>query len=207
MEALFAFWPKLFRKHSDPTWVASSVPIGAGQPDLVATRYHTTVHDSAGFSGQHARLLAYLRKTSYVKHETITHRVGICSKELIPALTELTEAGALRQQRDKYALAPGWRDPLPEVTTVEAKVSKWKDAVLQARRNALFVHRSYVALPEALARRVHRDKVFKEYGIGVLAVFGGGSIQVLRHACKQSPLLWQYYYLLAFAVARSYETE
>lgn len=204
MEALFEFWPAFVSKDSDSRWAATSVPIGAGLPDLVAAAYRPEIEGTGGFTNQHACLLAYLRGTSFVKEDTITARIGIRPKRLAQVLLDLSATGAVLERDSKYGLSNQWRGLLPEVTAVEAKVEKWKDAADQARRNSLFANRSYVAFPESVARRVHQDSVFQDHGIGVLAI-SGGTVRILRRAMKRTPILWKYYYLLAFTIGRSFE--
>lgn len=207
MDALFDFWPSFVSEEPTSRWAATSVPIGAGQPDLVTSTYRPEIQGTGSFTIQHACLLAYLRRTTFVKESTITDKVGIRPKRLAQVLHDLATAGAVLKQESKFALSPKWRNLLPEVTSVEAKVDKWKDAALQARRNALFVHRSYVAFPEPVASRVYQDDLFQNHGIGVLAVLADGVIRTVRKASKQRPVLWQYYYLLAFMIGRSFERE
>ena len=47
MDALFKFWPSLFNDSSHPRWAATSLPIGAGQPDLLAIAYRDAASRSS----------------------------------------------------------------------------------------------------------------------------------------------------------------
>ena len=78
----------------------------------------------------------------------------------------------------------------------------WRRAIDQATRNSIFAHRSYVALPARVARRITADRGLRTFGIGVLAVEGDGSLRVVKSARRGSPRVWQYYYELACRTAQ-----
>jgi hypothetical protein len=70
----------------------------------------------------------------------------------------------------------------------EAKLYRWRDALWQAYRNLCFAHRSYVLLPDKLARHALRYSAeFERAGVGICS-FGPSGISVLLEAQPSQPL-------------------
>jgi hypothetical protein len=120
---------------------------------------------------------------------------------VVELLDDLVGIGVVSKQNHSYSLDATWRDILPEIVTVEAKVSNWRRAVDQAGRNRLFAHRSYVALPTAAAKRMQGSDPVRAWGIGIIAVRDDGTVHVLRKARQHSPRVWTYYYQIALSTA------
>ena len=184
-----------------PTWTAGSLPVGAGMPDLLAVTWEPRVVALADPSIADASILAYLRAVGCARLDTIVRRLGRSTTSISKVLEGLVSAEILVRDSDRFALEPVWRHILPEIVAVEAKVSDWRRAFAQAARNQVFAHRSFVALPGAVARRAMNDASSRGLGIGVLAVSDDGSVAVLRRAASLRPRVWAYYYELAHQVA------
>jgi hypothetical protein len=76
-----------------------------------------------------------------------------------------------------------------EVIALEAKLSDWRRAIYQAYRNTTFARRSYVVLPERVARRAEKNPdVFGNYGVGLCAC-GDRGLSVLIEAHNSEPLM------------------
>jgi len=75
------------------------------------------------------------------------------------------------------------------VLALEAKLTRWRDALQQAYRNTCFAHRSLVVLPRRAAERAwaHRGE-FLRRNIGLCSVHGG-QVVILIEPGKVSPLL------------------
>lgn len=185
-------------------WLAGSLPVGAGFPDLVVATYRPDLLKLHSGKPLNARLLSYLRMVRRAKSTTVALRLRQSSNRVDEALEDLLSAGAVTEANDVFTLSPTWREILPELTTIEAKMHNWKGAAQQAARNCLFVHRSFVAFPIDLARRVHDHQLFKQLSVGVLGVDQAGSaIHVFREAPRKVPILWPYYYEVALEVSAS----
>src|SRR5436305_1702578 len=117
------------------------------------------------------------------------------------SLGSLEDVNVISSGGGVFSLAPIWREILPEVVTIEVKVKNWAGAVRQASRNSIFAHRSFVALPEAIANRVLYESMFQELGVGLLSV-KGTEVSVLREARWHKPRVWSYYYQVAFLMAK-----
>ena len=186
-----------------PLWMAGSLTIGAGMPDLLAVAWEPCVTALANPALADSSLLAYLRAVGPARLDTIVTRLRRSSRSVSEMLEALVEAAVIRRRNDVFDLAPVWKAVLPEVIAVEAKVADWRRALAQAARNQIFAHRSFVALPEKVANRVYEDQMFKVTGVGVLSVGSAGTVEVLRRAAARRPRVWAYYYQLAHEVARN----
>ena len=76
-----------------------------------------------------------------------------------------------------------------EVIAFEAKLRDWRRAIYQAYRNTTFALRSYVVLPERVARRAEKSpEMFTNYGVGLCAC-ADGELSVLIEARNSEPLI------------------
>lgn len=193
-------------------WLAASLRVGAGLPDLVAVHYDPTLRDVGPLRREAIEVLAYLRAVGQARRETVASRLGFSLASTEVGIASLLEAGAIASGETPLSLTDRWRDVLPEVVAVEVKVSDWRRALIQASRNLIFAHRSFVAVPAGLADRVRNNPAFAQLGIGIIGIGEDGTTAVARRARRSAPRSWRYYYELAghvaternaFAVSRS----
>jgi hypothetical protein len=194
--------PELFCR-GENSWTAASLPLGAGVPDLVVVSYDPQVFALAHVDLTDSQILAYLRAVGKARLETIAERMGTSPEKLSPRLYTLVDAEAVQTSAETFFLSPSWRQILPEIITIEVKVSKWQRAIEQAARNRIFAHRSFVALPDKVAKRVRNEPVFTDLGIGLISVSEKPSATVLKRPRRRHPTVWTYYYRLASILARS----
>jgi DNA-binding Lrp family transcriptional regulator len=181
------------------------VPLGAGIPDLVVVSYYPQVFALAHVDLSDAQILAYLRAVGRARLETIAERLGTSAKTIERRLAGLIDAEAIvTASANTFLLAPLWREILPEIITIEVKVSNWQKAVGQAARNRIFAHRSFVALPSIVAERIRTESILSQLGLGLLSVSEDKSVTILRKARRRQPVVWAYYYRLASMLARSH---
>ncbi len=185
------------------SWAAASIPIGAGIPDLVLVSYNPQVFALANIEISDAQILAYLRAVGKARLETIAQRMGTSPRKLSDRLACLVDAAAIETSANSFSLSPPWRQILPEIITIEVKVSNWQRAVEQAARNRIFAHLSFVALPEKVAQRVRKEFVFGKIGIGLISVSDDGTATIARKPRRSQPTVWTYYYQLASLLARN----
>lgn len=191
--------PDLF---PESCWAAGSLPLGAGVPDLLVVRCKPRVFALANVPMPTAQILAYLRAVGCARASTIASRIGQPEHIIIRYLEGLVGVQAIAAEASAYRLVPEWREILPEIAAVEVKVADWRKAVEQASRNSIFAHRSFVALPEGVARRVRREVAFQKSGVGLLGISDDDRVQVVRSAVRRQPRVWSYYYQVAFFAAK-----
>ena len=196
--------PELFTGHHQDVWAGASLPIGAGVPDLVIASYHRQVLALASVEISEAGVLAYLRAVGRAKLDTIAERLSLSKRSIGKSLEALVEAQAVTVREELFLLSPLWRDILPEIITVEVKVSNWQKAIEQAARNRIFAHRSFVALPDRVADRIREEAILGKLGLGILGVSETGEVKLIRRARRGQPTVWTYYYKLAAMLAKSF---
>lgn len=202
-DAVAAKVPQLFDTIEDRCWTAGSLSIGAGMPDLLIVTFEPRVVAVSKLSVLDVELLAYLRVVREARPETIAQRTGRSMKAVVRILEDMREAQIVDLSGGAFALHDSWRNVLPEIVTVEAKVDKWQVALDQAIRNSIFAHRSYVALPSRVARRIRGGIGLRHHGIGVLAV-DDDEVQEIKQPRRRLPRVWSYYYRLAVEVAQHF---
>jgi DNA-binding Lrp family transcriptional regulator len=185
------------------SWTAASLPLGAGVPDLVVVSYDPQVFALAHVDLTDAQILAYLRAVGKARLDTIAERMGTSPKKISGRLSSLVEAEAIATTANTFSLSPLWRQILPEIVSIEVKISKWQRAIEQAARNRIFAHRSFVALPQKVVERIRSEKVIAALGIGLISVSEDGTAKVVKKPRRRHPTVWTYYYQLASILARS----
>lgn len=75
-----------------------------------------------------------------------------------------------------------------EVIAIEAKLSKWRNALQQAYRNRCFADMSYVLLPLNIAEVACRhEHEFEKRGVGICSI-KEGRITILKEASIDAPI-------------------
>jgi len=195
--------PDLFGS-THPAWMAGSVPLGAGLPDLIVATYQPLVAGLAASGAVETNILAYLRVVGRARPDTIATRLRLSPKAAHVRVKTLLEAEALIDRAGSVSLSPICRDILPEVTAIEVKVGNWQRALVQALRNRLFAHWSYIALPEAVADRARRAPELVQSGIGIIAIDGYRDAAIVKQAASAQPRVWSYYYKLATLIGQGF---
>ena len=95
--------------------------------------------------------------------------------------------------------------PSYEVIAIEAKLSRWRNALKQAKKYQLLADKVYVAVPEKVARNALKKKhQFKESGVGLISVGFNTRILIRASALKLAlPKLREY--LLDYTLARKHQ--
>lgn len=184
----------------DRSWLGGSLPLGSGAPDIVLAQWQPEIVSLSPHKGEALRLLGYLRGVSRARSETIADRLRK-NVRLIEKRLDALEADAIVQRSSvSYQLASPWRSVLTEVVTVEVKVKDWRRAVLQAARNCIFSHQSYVAMPMVVAERLRCQTIVQELGLGVISI-DDTDAKVIKRPRRRQPRVWSYYYQMANVVA------
>ncbi|HXR48029.1 MAG TPA: hypothetical protein VN784_11385 [Candidatus Limnocylindrales bacterium] len=99
-----------------------------------------------------------------------------------------------REVAHEFDYASGRTDVLglggqDEVHAFETKLSKWRDALDQARRNTCFAHYCYVALPVKAANTALKfEREFVRHGVGLI-VLGMQQAKLAIKPRRNDPLL------------------
>ncbi|WP_148043596.1 hypothetical protein [Paracoccus methylarcula] len=192
---------KLLPLSAEISWTGSTVPVGAGVPDLLRASVLPEAVKLADADSASLAILGYLRAARRARLETIAERLGLNERSTLKKLDLLQTHGVIEQTRKTFNLAQRWQNILGDVSAIEVKVSDWKRAVAQASRNRIFAHRSFVALPEGVAKRVKDELAFSSLGLGLISIDDDGVSCVIKRARKSTPKSWTYYYTVAARAA------
>lgn len=122
-----------------------------------------------------------IRDLMVLEHIRANHKVSNAklARDLHLNVTDLAEIILPRLERlrlvhkSKRSFCPtGWVKFYPlEIMTIEAKLSRWKEAIEQARFNSRFSDKSYIAIPsDLLARCETIHSVSKQVNVGLITV-------------------------------------
>jgi hypothetical protein len=206
-DAVSSYLPSLLDASCNFMWAAGSMSIGAGKPDLIIASFNPVVYNLRDIHIHNLYILACLREIGKANPKTIASKIGKTTDEILSASKPLIEKGIVINKSDNLFISKEWKNILPTIIAVEAKVSKWQEAVNQANRNRIFAHHSFIALPEKSAIRVQNHSVFHQFGIGILGVSEQGSVRLIRSAEHNTPKVWAYYYQIALQISKSYIQE
>ncbi|GAA5482766.1 hypothetical protein Hsar01_01990 [Haloferula sargassicola] len=141
------------------------------------------------------RSLPYRRAMSFDYFWGATHASKATAKRLARCFCS---AGYL-EQNSKTRTFTKIRQPQPlisEIVAIEAKLTKWRDALQQARRYQHFAHKSWVVLDATRARpAIQNLELFERSGIGLATCDENGSmihhISAKRILPKTDLLYWR----------------
>lgn len=113
-------------------------------------------------------------------------------EDLIRYIPEAGSPWRSEQIATEFFYGGGWSDVLVlhegQLVAIEAKLTKWRDALHQAYRNTSFAHRVFVCLPSDAAQRAMRYAgEFARRGVGLCTVLDG-QIVIIHEARAHAPL-------------------
>lgn len=115
-------------------------------------------------------ILSLFQKNNPAAVEVLAGQIGLSVSYVKQKLLKsLVEKGVVQREGKKYQLVKDIFSYADAVISVEAKLTKWRDALAQAKRYQHFANKVYVALPDDTVKRIDRD-LFIENNIGVLSV-------------------------------------
>ena len=167
---------------------------GYGIADLVGASLSKKSHEMRCGMGQmlplsrHAvQVMFTLRHRSRTSIDYLANRVALSNstlkRQVLPSLAAL---GLVERYSDGYVrrireLPP----PADRIVAVEAKQTRWRDAIMQARRYTFFADETYIAVWNGTARLVDRNLLYR-HRLGLIGVDPDGA-QVLVTAPTRKP--------------------
>lgn len=135
--------------------------------------------------------LMALRAGVNTSYEQLLQRVGVAEstlqKSILPRLENL---GLVEHNRGKSArLLHPLPSPADHIVAVEAKQTRWQDAILQARRYTFFAEYTYIAVWNGKARLVDKSLLYR-HRLGLIGV-EVNSAEILIEAPKRNPRIPQ----------------
>ena len=154
-----------------------------------------------GLTAFESAIVAALLSGRPMRKETLARQLYTRVERIAPNLTALKRRGIVCElPTGSYALNGGAVPKDLHVVAVEAKLSRWRDAILQAESYLQFANQSFVALPSILA--TNNDKLLRqcrERGVGVLGV-EPESVHLISAARTSQPRSPDWVWLVSRAV-------
>ena len=134
------------------------------------------------------QVLLVLRSNGRTSLPYILRRVALSESTLrTKVLPQLKRLGVIERYEDGYVrliFAPP--KPAKHVVAVEAKQTKWRNAILQARRYTFFADQTYVAVWARTATRVDKALLYR-HRVGLIAVEPDGDCFIMVDAPIVNP--------------------
>lgn len=181
----------ILRTRSDDTpSVVREMQLGPLVPDIVFVSKignRSRIRTISSLSVFDRWVLSEILTEGEVELGTIADHLATSEVRTLLAISKLRSAGLIRQTRDGLFTPISSVYLRAEVISVEAKLSKWREAISQATRYLTFSTASYVALPSALVycRPVLREAC-RLAGIGLLAV-DRAKVTVVHRSARHEP--------------------
>ncbi len=132
-------------------------PVGTVIPDLIYIRAYGSrkqLLPVSGLTALESAIVAALLLGRPLTDATIARRLYSQVDRITPRLRALERRGVIEQPSDGvWVVRRKTILKRTRVVAVEAKLSRWRDAVQQAVSYLAFANQSYVALPRAIAER------------------------------------------------------
>lgn len=181
LQAVLADHASVLGVHGAQIRTRREMPMGASIPDLMLVSFDRIPAQSivrVRWSYPHAFVISELRRVAILHRDTITRRMFERRERVDRLIDELIDAGALEETTSgSVRLAAELRSLDSQVVAVEAKLSRWTDALEQAISYAPFADRSIVAMDAGRidVGRADLTQAFRRAGIGLVLVGSEGA--------------------------------
>ncbi len=153
--------------------VFSEVQLGSCIPDLVIVREirKTAGAQTVSLTAFESWIVGELMRSGAMREPMLTRKLFTLEDRVSPALRRLIRRGVVqRDDSGTYTLVSNFSSRF-EVVAVEAKLTRWREALQQAKNYLTFSNQSFIALPESVVdRNPTIPDACEEAGIGLVAV-------------------------------------
>lgn len=179
-----------------PFFLTKDLPIGSRIADVVLCVFAKTPRPTkqvlalARLSGLEIRVLAELLERP-LKSRTLQKRLAVDARTLERAMRHLQDSRLVKRVGGTFS-ATSWTRYLPERTYFfEAKLSRWRNAVVQATYYRQFADDAFVALPSRVGIRKEIIRACRGARIGLVLVGPEGTVDVcIRLARRRRTARW-----------------
>ncbi len=198
--------PDRLRREGLTLGVHKEVTVGSNIADLVlvARPHRRRLAFNRPLSTTESVLLAFLRLSGPAPVDVVERLLGVGSGRLHThaALRWLLRRRAIRLRGREVLVDKAWTRGM-YVVAVEAKLSRWRDALAQAATYQRYADRVFVALPERFAGNAfrHADE-FRAAGVGLLRV-NHRQVRTLIAGVKQRNHDWRREFVASRLLPRS----
>lgn len=185
-------------------WVRREMPIGGRIPDIVIVSFDQAPPTRLWprrFSFKHAAVMAILRRRPDLKIETIAGRCFDRIERISGVVVDLLRAGTIEERRPGVLrLSSTISDLAVGVTAIEAKLTRWSKALVQAQSYMPFADRVFVALDAAVSVSPKALSAFRSAGVGLWSTSVDG-VRTLLPPRSQNTWTAEKEYVVASAIA------
>jgi hypothetical protein len=156
--------------------VRREMPVGGCIPDILLVSFSSpppTELWPSGFTYRHACVLAELRRSRALRRSTLATRLYETEERIAPLVNDLVGSRAIEERpTGALQLSAELRRLKSEVIAIEAKLSRWSEALDQAASYRAFADRVIVAMDAGLFDASDSEAVasFRRAGIGLCVV-------------------------------------
>ena len=160
------------RPSKDKTAIFLEPMVDTGYPDIVIVKYHnpadvTWQPSGTRLSKNHYKVLSAIDRQGKVSFSELASLLGYEERKLRTIVNRLNREGLIRTdgeliKRKKYAEYYC----VTSIVTIEAKVSKWAEAIDQAILNTRFSTQSYILMHTDRCSETMRQRC-DDFGIGI----------------------------------------
>ncbi len=149
--------------------------MGDRVPDFVCISFENVIDEDVlpkNCTYRHAAVLATLRQRHRTRPVQLAKQLYTDVERLEPLLKDLIASGAVvENSTGSLSLSSFWSGLRAEVIAVEAKLTRWKDALIQAMSHKRYADMAVVAMDAAtIPRKASSIQAFADQGIGLCAI-------------------------------------
>ena len=146
--------------------------IGTTIPDLIIVRrLHNVAGKRVRLTGFQSWVMGEISRTGELSEVMLTRKLFSRIESTRVALTKLEKLGAVKRTAHGTFFVPTDLSRSFQIVSVEAKLTRWRLAIEQAKRYLRFSNESFIALPASVIARNQRiGERCAEAGIGLIAV-------------------------------------
>lgn len=135
---------------------------------------------------QYVSVLLLLRQNRWSSFTSLAKKVPFSESTLRQkVLPKLNRLKVIERNGDLFRLCINLPKPTQNLIAVEAKQTKWREAILQARRYAFFADQTFIAVWSETIKLVDRKFLYR-HRIGLISV-EGSSAEIVIDAPKRKP--------------------
>lgn len=161
-------------KKNNDSFLRREVPVSECVPDLVTIRFDKRPNIKqwpSKWSAKFSFLLWLLRSSEKLNLDEIAKLYSSSSKRIEPIIHDLLKTEIIQESKGYYFLGPDYSEMKVEVVAFEAKLSRWREALIQGIRYKKFADKVIVAMdPGGLPKRKSSYNLFIENEIGLCEI-------------------------------------
>lgn len=165
---------KFFSASDGVTYIRREVPVGECIPDMVLVQFSKMPKPSKlpkRWNGIYSHIIWLLRKWKSLRRDEVAKLCYANLERIDPVLRDLISSNFVKEEAEKLVLSDELALLKADVIAVEAKLYKWREALMQATRYNEFADRAIVAMDASrIPRRPEILEEFRTLQVGLCAV-------------------------------------